>query len=570
MKSTFLSNLPNLSNLSKPQRTLVLRVLSASALTVAMVTPAFAADTATPAPITLTAPVGLQGVPALPFTGVKSADFTVSNNNMTTIDVTPNQGPEGTPVTISGKGLSANTALPLTWSTADGAWIVDVQPNSVNYMGSKYIKYNVDIATVTTDANGAFTYFTKIPRDFGGVHDIYAVQNGVAIAHGGFQMNTTLKISPTSGPIGTPITVTYTGMGPNLYTGGVSVLWDNNYAGEAQAIWTRGTSVFKIRAAGPVGTHYVALTAGIGVQYMNIKQSPVPWGKGSAVSFKVTKDAGAPTASIEYPQSVAPSVTQRTTLSNVGLDPNTQAVATLSQTSGVVESKVKLNVTGLTSTGPLQIVWATVVGNRVNCTGTCWVYNAVPMGTATPTNGTINQEVTIPDNLGGWHVIQVKQGESIEAQASFYVKESIFNYLDKNGKVLSAGIAKADTANTPELRSGSGVPKSTFKAGEEFTIAMKGVGWTQLDNTMAVTYDNGYIGYGCGFNSNGYMVVHLRATGAPGTHIIDLHPVLYVFQPSFANTPYGALPVLSNADDLPGLALGYQSPAVHFAITIVK
>ena len=570
MKSTFLSNLPNLSNLSKPQRTLVLRVLSASALTVAMVTPAFAADTATPAPITLTAPVGLQGVPALPFTGVKSADFTVSNNNMTTIDVTPNQGPEGTPVTISGKGLSANTALPLTWSTADGAWIVDVQPNSVNYMGSKYIKYNVDIATVTTDANGAFTYFTKIPRDFGGVHDIYAVQNGVAIAHGGFQMNTTLKISPTSGPIGTPITVTYTGMGPNLYTGGVSVLWDNNYAGEAQAIWTRGTSVFKIRAAGPVGTHYVALTAGIGVQYMNIKQSPVPWGKGSAVSFKVTKDAGAPKASIEYPQSVTPSVTQRTTLSNVGLDPNTQAVATLSQTSGVVESKVKLNVTGLTSTGPLQIVWATVVGNRVNCTGTCWVYNAVPMGTAAPTNGTINQEVTIPDNLGGWHVIQVKQGESIEAQASFYVKESIFNYLDKNGKVLSAGIAKADTANTPELRSGSGVPKSTFKAGEEFTIAMKGVGWTQLDNTMAVTYDNGYIGYGCGFNSNGYMVVHLRATGAPGTHIIDLHPVLYVFQPSFANTPYGALPVLSNADDLPGLALGYQSPAVHFAITIVK
>ena len=120
------------------------------------------------------------------------------------------------------------------------------------------------------------------------------------------------------------------------------------------------------------------------------------------------------------------------------------------------------------------------------------------------------------------------------------------------------------------MRDGSGVPKSTFKAGEEFTIAMKGVGWTQLDNTLAVTYDNNFIGYGCGFNSNGYMVVHLIATGAPGTHIIDLHPVLYVLQPSFANTPYGALPVLTNATDLPGLALGYQPPAVHFAITIKK
>ena len=555
--------------LSRRQRTILLRAVVTSILPLAMITPANGADTAVLAPIVLTAPVGLQGVPALPFTGVKSASFTVPEK-MVTLDVIPNQGPEGTPITISGKDLPANATLPLTWSTADGAWIVDVQPNTVNYMGVKYIKYSVDMVTVTTDASGAFTYKTKIPRDFGGVHDIYMVKDGAAIAHGGFQMNPTLSISPKSGPIGTPITVTYTGMGPNLYTGGVSVLWDNSPAGEAMAIWTRGTSVFKIRAAGPVGTHYVALTAGIGVQYMNIKQSPVPFAKGSFAAFKVTKDAGAPKASIEYPAAVEPSVTQRTTLSQVGLDPNTKAVATLSKTSGAVGAKVKLNVTGLTTTGAHQIVWATVVGNRVNCTGTCWVYNGLPMGSATPTNGTIDQEVTIPDNLGGWHVIQVKQGDVVEAQIPFYVKASIFLYKDKNGKTLSAGIAKADTANTPELRDGSGVPKSTFKAGEEFTIAIKGVGWTQLDNTLAVTYDNSYIGYGCGFNSNGYMVVHLIATGAPGTHIIDLHPVLYVFQPSFANTPYGALPVLTNGNDLPGLALGYQPPTVRFAITITK
>lgn len=546
----------------------LLRAAVVSILPIAMMTPALGADPVT-TPITLSAPAGLPGVPALPFTGTKSAAFTVPEK-MITLDVTPNQGPEGTPITITGKGLPANATMPMTWSTADGAWIVDVQPNTVNYMGTKYTKYNVDMATVTTDANGNFTYQTKIPRDFGSVHDIYVVKDGAAVAHGGYQYATTLSISPKSGPIGTPITVTYTGMGANLYTGGVSVLWDNSYAGEATALWTRGTAVFTIRAAGPAGTHYIAATAGIGVQYMNIKQSPVPWGKGSVVSFKVTKDAGAPKASIEYPPSVEPSVTQRTTLSNVGLDPNTKAVATLTPNSGVIESKVRLKVSGLTTTGAHQIVWSTVVGNRVNCTGTCWVYNGVPMGSATPVNGSIDQDVTIPDNLGGWHVVQVKQGDVIEAQASFYVKESIFQYKDKNGKVLSDGIAKADPSPMPELRDGSGVPKSTFKVGEEFTIAIKGVGWTQLDNTLAVTYDNSYIGYGCGFNSNGYMVVHLIATGAPGTHIIDLRPVLYVFQPSFANTPYGALPVLTNATDLPGLALGYQPPAIRFAITISK
>jgi len=555
--------------LAQGRRGVVLRVVVASLLPLALISPATGADTAVPAPITLTAPTGLQGVPALPFTGVKAAAFTTLET-MVNLTVTPNQGPEGTPITVSGKGLPANVSLPLTWSTADGAWIVDVQPNTVNYMGAKYLKYAVNMATVTTDAAGSFTYETKIPRDFGGVHDIYAIKDGTAIGHGGFQMQTTLSISPKSGPIGTPITVTYTGMGPNLYTGGVSVLWDNNFAGEAQALWTRGTAKFKIRASGSVGTHYVALTAGIGVQYMNIKQSPVPWGKGSSTAFKVTKDAGAPAPSIEFPAAVEPTVTQRTTLSQVGLDPNTKAVATLSQSSGTVGTKVKLNVSGMTSTGAHQIVWATVVGNRVNCTGTCWVYSGVPMGTATPASGSFSQDVTIPDHLGGWHVIQVKQGDVIEAQVSFYVKASIFAYKDQNGKVLSMGIAKADPSGFPEARDGSGVPKSKFKVGEEFTIAMKGVGWTQLDNTMAVTYDNNYIGYGCGFNSNGYMVVHLIATGAPGTHIIDLHPVLYTNQPSFANTPYGMLPVLTNGSDIPGLALGYQPPTVHFAITITK
>jgi hypothetical protein len=359
-------------------------------------------------------------------------------------------------------------------------------------------------------------------------------------------------------------------MGPNLYTGGVSVLWDNSYAGEAQALWTRGTAKFVIRASGEVGTHYVASTAGIGVQYMNIKQSPVPFAKGTSVAFKVTKDAGAPASYIDWPAQVAPTVTQKTTLSDIGLDPNTKATATLSSTSGPILSKVHLNVSGLSADGNYQIVWSTVVGNRVNCTGTCWVFNGLPMGQATASAGNISQDVTIPDNLGGWHVIQIKQGDVIEAQVPYYVKESIMPYYDKSGKILSMGLALADKSNLPEERNGSGTPMTKFKAGQEFTIAIKGVGWTQLDNTLAVTYDNSYIGYGCGFNSNGYMVVHLIATGAPGTHLIDLHPVLYTNQPSFANTPYGMLPVLSYAHDLPGLALGYQPPAIHMAITIVK
>ena len=537
----------------------------------AMIAPVHAADTNPVVPIPLVAPAGIPDVAPLPFTAHKSAAFTIPTK-MINLTVTPQQGVVGTPFTISGTGLPANTSTLLTWSTADGTWITDIQPNSVNYLGDQFTKYNVDVATVTPDASGNFSYSTKVPSDFGGIHDIFAVQGGVAVAHGGFQMGRTMTISPTSGPIGTPITVTYTGMGATLYTAGAAVHWDNSYAGEMQALWTRGTAKVVIRAAGPLGLHHVEVKDAITFSYLNILQSPVPYANGGVAAFRVTADKGAPAPYVTYPAVVDPTVTQRTTLSTAGLDPNTTAVATLTPASGTILTKTKVHVTGLSSNAPLSIEWASVVGNRVNCTGTCWVYSSIPLGSATPVNGVVDADVTVPDNLGGWHVIQLKSGDVIEAQSPFYVKESIMPFFDSKGKQIGLGLAKADNSGSVEAfaRGGAGAPSTTFKNGEEFTVSIKGVGWTQLDNTMAFTYDNSHVGYGCGFNSNGYMVVHLRATGAPGTHIIDLYPQLYTQQPSFANTPYGMVPVLSSDRDFAGLALGYQIPSIHFAITVTK
>jgi hypothetical protein len=246
---------------------------------------------------------------------------------------------------------------------------------------------------------------------------------------------------------------------------------------------------------------------------------------------------------------------------------------TLSPDYGIVGSKTRIKVSGIPTRGVHTLVWATVVGNRVNCTtGTCWVYSPIPVGTVDVTDGTVDKEITIPDHLGGFHVVQVKMGDVVEAQQVFYVRESIEPLKDKNGKVVTLGVAKADLSGSPEAfaRGGQGTPTYTFKEGEEFTISIKGVGWTQMDNTLAVAYDNSYVGYGCGFNSNGYLVVHLKAMGGVGTHIVTMRPLLYTQQPSFANTPYGMVPILTSERDLPGLALGYQIPTFHFAIKIVK
>ncbi|MGB8197356.1 MAG: hypothetical protein WCF25_10165 [Acidimicrobiales bacterium] len=552
----------------------LIRVVIATLIPVGLFAGISAADT-TPAvvavPYALTAPTGIPGVAALPFTGVTSTAFTLPAT-MGNLVVTPDQGVTGTPMAITGSGLPASSSIQLTWSTDSATWLADVEPNTVNYMGTSYSKFTVNMVTVTTSATGTFSFKTTAPADFGGVHDIYAVQNGVALAHGGFELLRILSVTPRSGPIGTPITITYTSMGASLYTGGAEVLWDNHYTGEMQANWTRGTASVTIRAAGPIGTHFIQVGNAISFMYLNVIQSPIPYTNGGMIKFKVTKDNGPPKAFITWPATLAPTDSQVTTMSTAGLDPASNAVASLSVSRGPVDSPTTLTVTGLPTNGPATLVWSTVVGNRVNCASTCWSFSSVPLGSATVTNGSIDQKITVPDGLGGYHVVQVMDGSTIEAQVPFYVKESIVPFFNKAGHVISMGLATANDSDTvTAIAAGqSGVGSHTFKDGQEFTISIKGVGWTQLDNTLGVDYDNSYIGYSCGFNSNGYMVVHLKAIGAPGTHLIDLYPMLYSLSPSFPSTPYGMVPMLSANRDYPGLALGYQVPSIHFAITIVK
>lgn len=528
---------------------------------------------ATPTPLTLNAPSGLPGVAALPFTGQTAASFTVPTNYVN-LTVTPDQGVTGTPMTIAGAGLPANASVELTWSTNSAAWLADVEPNTVNYLGTSYAKFTVVLATVTTNASGAFSYATKAPADFGGVHDIYGVVNGSAVAHGGFELLRILSVSPTHGPVGTKVTISYTSMGASLYTGGASVLWDNHYAGEMMANWTRGTASVTVRASGSVGTHYIQVGNAISYMYLNVVQSPIPYTNGGTVKFTVTKGSAIPQPYITWPASVTPTVSQFTTATTTNLDPASSATATIDPTSGPVLTKATLSVSNLPGSGPYNLVWSTVVGNRVNCASTCWAFSSIPLGPATVANHAINQTITVPDNLGGWHVVQVlsPDGATVEAQVPFYVKESIVPFQNAAGKVVSMGVARADDSNTPAaLATGqAGTGTYTFKQGQEFTISIKGVGWTQLDNTLGVDYDNSYMGYGCGFNSNGYMVVHLKATGGPGIHLIDLYPMLYSLSPSFASTPYGMVPLLSAGRDYPGLALGYQVPSIHFAIRVVK
>jgi hypothetical protein len=515
----------------------ILKALAGVAtLAVMLALPAAAFGDATP----VAAPA-IPGVAPLPGPIVDPGKPAAS---MTTLKTSPDIALPGRALKISGTGLPANADVTLTWSTANVDWVLDPRPDSVDYLGRKVTKYTVQLAQAHTDANGALSVQLAAPHDWGGLHDIYAVVNGLQVAKGGLLIARSASISPKSGPIGTPITVTYSGLGSSLYEGGASLLYDNKYAGAMMANWTRGVAKVHIRAAGPVGRHTIEVADAISFKYLNIEQSPIPWGTGFKFGFTVTKDSGRPAPRIDWPANVAPTMNAKTTELDVTKLAAGTAAATLSQASGPVNTKVDLNATGLTAGQPVDLEWSTVVGNRVNCTGTCWTFVSVPLGTpTTAADGTLKTGIQVPDGLGGWHVVQVLQDGQVRAQVPFFVKRSF--------------------AAKP-------VSSLVLKEGQRFTIHLKGLGWTQLDNTIAVDYDNSYVGYGCGFNSNGDVVMNMVATGAPGTHLIDMYPLLYTQQPSYANTPYGMVPVLTYERDAPGLALGYQLGAMRLAITVAK
>jgi hypothetical protein len=504
-----------------------------AALTGALLLSGGAAAASTP----LTAP-GIPGVAPLPGPVAPAAQPAATMGLLTT---KPDTGVAGMKMTVSGAGLPANSDVALTWSTANVTWVLDPRADSVDYLGRQTSKFAVVIAHATTDAAGAFSITMAAPRDWGGIHDLYAVVNGVQYAKGGFLLARSASISPKKGPIGTPITITYSGLGSSLYEGGAALLYDNKFVGAMSSVWTRGTAVAHIRASGPIGKHVISLDNAVNFGYLNVQQSPLPWTTEFQLPFTVTKDAGVPKPSIDQPVAVEATLNSRTTLELSTVSGQT-ATAALASTAGTVNTKVALTAHGLTASAPVTMQWSTVVGNRVNCSGTCWTFAAVPLGTATAgSDGTLSTAITVPDGLGGWHVMQLLQDGKIVAQVTYYVKRSI-----------------------------ASVPTVAVKQGQIFQIHLKGLGWTQLDNTVAVDYDNSYVGYGCGFNSNGDVVLNIVATGGPGTHIIDGYPLLYTQQPSYANTPYGMVPLLTYDRDDPALALGYQLPAFRMAIKVVN
>ena len=125
----------------------------------------------------------IPGVPALPGPVAKPAQPSAT---MGVLNVTPDQGVAGDSDHDLRLGLPANASVRAHLVDRSATWLVQPSPTPSTTSAASDTLFAVVLDTTTTDSIGAFNVSLTAPQDLGGMHDIYAVVNGVELAHGGF------------------------------------------------------------------------------------------------------------------------------------------------------------------------------------------------------------------------------------------------------------------------------------------------------------------------------------------------------------------------------------------------
>jgi hypothetical protein len=454
---------------------------------------------------------------------------------------TPDKGGAGTTVTVTGEGLPAGKEASFMWATVDGSYDMTASSENITFNKRVFKEKRVAVGKTTTTADGKVNATFITPEDFGEVHDVFLTVDGKDTARAGFRIMRQVTITPESGPLGTPITIKVTGLGWTQFTNTIAVRYDNRPTGIITAVTTRGTTIGSIRAAGGVGKHVLDVGHGArGAPFLNNQQSGTANIPDWRLFFTLTDAKTMPPDSLEFPDAARlASTTQAAPITTVsGKVTSTAVKGSFSPQSGPILTTSTLTASGLPANTAIELFFVTARGNRVNPSG--WSLQETSVGKGTSgADGNLKATFTVPDDLGGWHVVKVVGANAVLAEVPFFVEHSLLEVTPRK-----------------------------VKAGEVFTVHLKGIGWTELDNGVAITYDNGYIGFACGFNSAGDATINLVATGEPGIHLIDLYPMIYQ---GHGEPPWGYQePLLSFKVDAPGLGLGYNLPTYRLAIEIIS
>ena len=381
-----------------------------------------------------------------------------------TIVLTPNTGPPGASITITGSGFTASS-WGFIWFDTNGNFVRDAAEHAV---------------VVSTDATGAIpaTPFT-IPTVATGIYSIRAdiPVFGPVEASAPFQVVVSIALSPVSGPAGTSVTITGSGFAANT-TG--NIWFDSNGnsvidAGEpATSVTTTAggaipvgialtipavtTGIYSIRADIPSGGAVEASATFSVVVGINLSPSSGPptttvtiTGSGFAASttgniwFDIngnsTMDVGEPSISVTTTTTglipagstlIIPTVAIGNYFIRADIPSGgtveasatftATATLTLSPTSGPPGTTVTITGTGLIAS-TVGIIWFDTNGNSVIDAGEPATLVTTTTGGAIPAGITLN----IPNvGLGSYSIrADIPLGGLLEASATFVVTATL-------------------------------------------------------------------------------------------------------------------------------------------------
>ncbi|MEJ2668336.1 MAG: hypothetical protein P8Z81_14790 [Deinococcales bacterium] len=385
-----------------------------------------------------------------------SSEATFPNGIKGQVSMAPAKGFVGSQAVLSGTGFDPGASLDVVWVGYNGQWKLEMKNGEYtgNFLGREFETRNVPISTVTVGSDGSFSLPFTVPEGFGGTHDVYVMENGANVNKAGYDVEMKTTMSPMSGPVGTNITITLTGVDDiSNIAGWYAVTYDNGITGFVTAVTTHGTAKVVIPAAGRVGKHLIELfNAPFDAPYLALSTSPYKMLPQPQFMFTVTD--GPPVLPAPIAQQApkpTPAVITAAAGPKLWVDPMAAVPGT-----------------------PAQI-----------------------HGTGLPARA-FSLPFTMPDQHGGGHQLLAKVGDKVIATTDFTI--------DSEGLPL-------EPARGP--------------VGTHFTLHLKGIGWTQTTNIFAVVIDNVYLGYGCGFSTDGDVQIPITASWAPGWHFIDIYPSFY-------------------------------------------
>ncbi len=501
-----------------------------------------------------------------------------------TITVSPKAAIVGAKITITGTGFAPNTNLALQWASSNASWVVSAIPTP-QVTGIKIGTFQRALGSVQTNATGSFSTQIVVPADFGGQHFVQAfLTNGTALPpKATFTLEPSFRIAPTSGPAGTPISVSATGLSDSLYSTSYHLSWDNTYVGYMTALSSGGATNFTIYASGTPGTHYIDIYQGYpGPAYLNPQQGPpasetqsvfppyIPFHVNFTVTPEQVKPQTASTSTTGFDVRGSTAFGSFALLAGLAggalfvsrKEPEKRRAISRSLAGGVIVALVVVAGVGYgvgvgvgsapgatsssTQTSSIPQVSFTPQASGVRPHITVPVLNAASSGpriNISPTIASVGDNISVNgqgfapnaqlpllwsttqgSNVAGYQLVN-KPLRTVTAAADGSFSFTMKVPADLGGlHFIAAGNLTRNSNGTLFIQRSATLSTTQGPQGTMISVIMHGVGWDFNTNIVAVDYDNSYIGYACGFNSGGNATVNIVASGSPGIHTIDVYP----------------------------------------------